>query len=186
MAIPKDNRMIYKGISTKQVKGVTQIFDQFFMKEQFDTVIEIGTGTGGFTLYIAEKCNEMKANFYTFDIRSLMKVKERNELEHLGGVFFKENITKTDRVKNFIKSGGRTLVLNDGIKNVVFDVYGPMLKPGDYMFIHDYYYKIPSIFDKVATWKDFKDGIKKFKLNISNYTKMFEEYLWICIKKDDV
>ena len=52
------------------------------------------------------------------------------------------------------------------------------------MFIHDYYYKEPSIFDGVATWNDFENGIKKFNLIISDYTKSFEKSLWMCIEKE--
>jgi cephalosporin hydroxylase len=183
MAIKLDKRMIYKNISTKQIKGVTKAFDQFFIKEQFDTVIELGTGNGGFTLYIAEKCNEMKADFYTFDIRRIINSDVISSIKQLGGVFFKEDTNKTDRVRNFIKDGGRILVLNDGDKINSFNIYCPLLKSDDYMFIHDYYYKIPSIFDGVGTWDDFENGLVTHNLSVSNYTKMFEKYLWMCIKK---
>ena len=40
MAIKLDQRMIYKNIRTKQMAGVTNAFDEFFIKEQFDTVID--------------------------------------------------------------------------------------------------------------------------------------------------
>ncbi len=184
MSIKISERMIYKNIRTKQMKGTTNAFDNFFIKEQFDTVIELGTGNGGFTLYIAEKCSEMKADFYTFDIRRIINSKKLKILRELGGVFFKEDTNKTDRVKNFIRDGGRILILNDGDKIASFNMYGPLLKAGDYMFIHDYYYKTPSIFDGVATWDDFKDGIEKFNLVISSYTKLFKNYLWMCIKRN--
>ena len=185
MAIKKSKRMRYKNIGTKQMKGVTNAFDNFFIKEQFDTVIELGTGNGGFTLYIAEKCNEMKADFYTFDIRRIVNSNTLKNIKQLGGIFFKEDTNETDRVKNFIKEGGRTLVLNDGDKFTSFKIYGPRLKLGDYMFIHDYY-KPCSIFDGIATWNDFENGIKKFDLMISDYTKIFEKYLWMCIKKERI
>ena len=183
MAIESKDRLIYKNIRTKQMKGVVDTFNNFFIKEQFDTVIELGTGNGGFTLYIAEKCNEMKANFYTFDIRRIISSNALEKLKYFGGIFFEEDSNKTDRVKNFIEEGGRTLILNDGDKITSFNIYGPLLKSRDYMFIHDYYYKEPSIFDGVATWNDFKNGIKKFNLIISDYTKSFEKSLWMCIEK---
>jgi cephalosporin hydroxylase len=185
MAIKLDKRMIYKNIRTKQIKGVTKAFDQFFIKEQFDTVIELGTGNGGFSLYIAEKCNEMKANFYTFDIRHIINSNTLKNIKQLGGIFFKEDTNETDRVKNFIKEGRKTLVLNDGDKFTSFNIYGPRLKPGDYMFIHDYYHKTQSIFDGIATWDDFENGIKKFDLMISDYIKIFEKHLWMCITKEN-
>jgi cephalosporin hydroxylase len=183
MTIKKEDRMIYQNIHTKQMKGVTKAFDQFFIKEQFDTVIELGTGNGGFTLYIAEKCNEMKANFYTFDIRQIISSASLKKLKQFGGTFFKEDTNKTDRIKNFIKDDGRILILNDGDKINSFNIYCHLLKLDDYMFIHDYYYKIPSIFDGVGTWEDFENGLVTYNLSVSNYTKMFEKYLWMCIKK---
>jgi len=183
MAIKQSDRMRYENIGTKQMKGVVNVFNKFFIKEQFNTVIELGTGNGGFTLYIAEKCNEMKADFYTFDIRQIINAASLKKLKQFGGTFFKEDTNKTDRVKNFIKDSGRILILNDGDKITSFNIYGPLLKPGDYMFIHDYYYKEPSIFDGVATWDDFKNGIEKFNLVISSHTKLFKNYLWMCIKK---
>jgi len=145
------------------------MFFKFFIKEQFNTVIELGTGNGGFTLYIAEKCNEMKADFYTFDIRQIINAASLKKLKQFGGTFFKEDTNKTDRVKNFIKDSGRILILNDGDKITSFNIYGPLLKPGDYMFIHDYYYKEPSIFDGVATWDDFENGIKKQPRNFFSF-----------------
>jgi len=184
MAIKTDDRMIYKNTRTKQMRGVVNAFDRFFIKERFDTVIELGTGNGGFSLYIAEKCNEMKADFYTFDIRRIINSNILKNIKQLGGVFFKEDTNETNRVKNFIKEGRRTLVLNDGDKFSSFNIYGPRLKLGDYMFIHDYYFEKPSIFDGIATWNDFENGIKKFDLTISDYTKIFEKYLWMCIKKE--
>lgn len=184
MAIKLDKRMIYKNIRTKQMVGVTSVFDKFFIKEQFDTVIELGTGNGGFTLYIAEKCSKIKADFYTFDIRQIINSASLKKLKQLGGTFLKEDTNKTDRVKDFIKNSGRVLILNDGDKITSFNIYGPLLKPGDYMFIHDYYYEEPAIFDGVATWDDFKDGMEKFNLVISSYTKVFKNYLWMCIKRN--
>ena len=183
MAIKLDKRMIYKNIRTKQMMGITNVFDEFFIKEQFDTVIELGTGNGGFTLYIAEKCNEMKADFYTFDIRKIINSASLKKLKQLGGTFFKEDTNETDRVKDFIKDSGRVLILNDGDKFTSFTLYGPMLKAGDYMFIHDYYDKKKSIFDGLATWSDFENGIEEFNLIISSYTKLFKNYLWMCIKR---
>lgn len=127
----------------------------------------------------------MKADFYTFDIRRIISSNILENIKQLDGKFFKEDSNKTDRIKNFIEKRGRILILNDGDKFASFNIYGPLLKLGDFMFIHDYYHQKPSIFDGKATWSDFKDGIKKFELNISNYTKMFKKCLWMCIEKGE-
>jgi cephalosporin hydroxylase len=172
----------YKGKKIKQVKGIVEIFDSFFEKEKFDNIIEIGSGVGVFSIYFASKARDMKASFITCDVKMLGK-QIRNELKSFDTNIITGDVNKNDYVKKVVSDSGRCLILNDGDKFNSFNTYGPKLKPGDYMFIHDYYYMKKGIFDGLATWDDFEKGIKKFNLIISDYTEIFKKYLWMCIKR---
>lgn len=175
----KDN---YKGKKIKQVKGVTEIFDSFFEKELFDNIIEIGSGTGTFSIYFASKAKDMKASFITCDIKKINRANIK-ELESLDAIIITDDANQNNKIREHVLSSGRNLILNDGDKFRSFITYGPMLKIKDYMFIHDYYYKEKFIFDGLASWDDLENNMKKFNLNISKYTKVFRNYLWLCVTK---
>jgi cephalosporin hydroxylase len=182
MSIDIKKREIYEGYGTKQKKGVIEVFDKFFEVEKFDIIIELGTRPGGFAIYLAKKAQEMGSFFYTFDIKGISP-KSRYALEQNGGVFFKGDVNQNAKLADFIKSKSRVLILNDGVKFDSFLEYAPMLKYGDYMFIHDYYEGKREIFDGVASYDDLELGLKKFNLEISKCTKIFKDYLWICLNK---
>ena len=55
----------YKGRFTKQVKGVIDVFDSFFEIEKFDNIVEIGSGNGVFSTYLAGKAKDTKSLFLT-------------------------------------------------------------------------------------------------------------------------
>lgn len=185
MSIPIKKREVHEGYSTKQKKGVIKVFNKFFEKEKFDIIIELGTSPGGFAVYLSKKALKTDTSFYTFDVRGITP-KIKYTLEQNGGVFFKENINKNNRLADFIKSKSRVLILNDGDKFNSFLEYAPMLKYGDYMFIHDYYADEGIIFDGLATYNDLEIGLKKFGLEISRYTEIFKDYLWMCLNKRGV
>lgn len=182
MTIAIKNREVYEGYYTKQKKGATKAFNKFFEEEKFDIIIELGTNPGGFAVYLSEKALGMGTSFYTFDIRPV-NAEVICGLEQNGGVFFKEDVNQNNRLADFIKSKSRVLVLNDGDKYNSFLEYAPMLKHGDYMFIHDYYVDERKIFDGLASYADLESGLEDFDLEVSRYTEMFKNYLWLCLNK---
>jgi len=165
----------------KQKRGIKKVFNIFFKTEQFDKIIEIGTGSGYFSLYILEKAVEMEALFYTFDVKKISGGMEKR-LYDLGGVFFNENVNKNNRIQDMLRNG-RILLLNDGgLKVPQFKKYTPLLKKGDCILTHDYYknQKIPR--KGVITLDEAKPYIKNNGLEVM-YEKLFDEFLWLCCVK---
>jgi len=183
--INNSNREKYKNIGMKQKKGIINIFNNFFKKEKFNAIVEIGTGNGAFSIYLAEKAKKMNASFMTFDIKKINK-KIKKELNNLGGIFYHEDINKNTKIETLLKKSDRVLILNDGaLKLPQFKRFSPLLKKNDCLMTHDYFTskdkKGPGriVFDEVIEY------IKKYQLTIS-YEKELEPFIWLCCIKEKI
>jgi hypothetical protein len=173
-----------KEIGMKQRKGVIVSFDEFFKKEKFDNIAEIGTGSGNFSIYLAKKAKDISATFVTFDIRDILGQSVKNRLTKLGGIFLKEDINKSIAIENLLRGAGRVLILNDGaLKLPQFKRFSPLLKNGDCLMTHDYY--ISTKYRSVGriTLGEVIHYIQKDDLRIS-YENIFEKFIWLCCIKD--
>lgn len=178
MAIEEGQRE--KGM--KQKKGIMKIFDVFFEKEKFDSIIEIGTGSGNFSLYIAKKAKEMEAYFVTFDIVDINE-NIKNQLIQLGAVFYNEDVDKSNRIENMINTGGRILLLNDGgLKVPQFKKYAPLLKQNDIIMSHDFYETEKNSAAGIIIMDDIKKDINNNNVQICY--KEFIQFLWLCCVKE--
>lgn len=174
MAI-KGPREIYRKIGMKQKKGVMSIFNQFFSKEKFDTIIELGTGPGAFAAYIAEKSVEMPSHFVTFDIKQ-PRAEIKDYLDSLGAVFSKKDLNASTEVEDLIRERGRVLILNDALKEEHLRRFGPVLKLNDCIISHDY--------GTEYMLEDINEDLQKNGLEI-RYSELFKpEFLWLCCIKE--
>ncbi len=182
MPILTENKAKYWGVTLKQVSGVLETFDLFFKKEKFDQIIEIGTGNGAFTLFIANHASKMGASVITFDIKD-PEPSIKEELKKLNVEVVKQDINENIEIEEKIKYDGRCLILNDGgLKVPQFVRFAKLIKPNDILLTHDYYKnRSPAkgiiIIDDVA--EDIKDNILKVI-----YRSLFDSFLWLCVKKE--
>lgn len=177
MAI-KGEREKYNGIGMKQKKGIIEVFSTFFADEKFDIIIEIGTGSGAFSVIIAEKAKEMRSKFYTFDIK-LPELSMMRRLTKLGVIFSKESIDSNNIIEDIINNNpnSRLLILNDALKEKHLKRFAEVIKPGDCILSHDY--------GTEYTIKDVNAVLKKNNLKVS-YEKLFRpEFLWLCCIKSE-
>jgi hypothetical protein len=175
-------RESYSGMVMKQKAGVLKVFNKFFEDEKFDTIIEIGTGNGAFSLYITEKAREMGAEFYTFDVKDIHPEVKR-AIYTLGGVFKREDATTSDLIERLMKRG-RVLVLNDGgLKVPLFSKLAKVLKVGDCLLTHDYYEGKTKIHGGTVTLGEIAPDMSANRLTI-RYGKMFTPFLWICCMRE--
>jgi len=178
------DKELYKGKVIKQVKGIVDVFDKFFKKESFDTIVEIGSGNGIFSTYIAKKANEKNASFTTFDIKLVSK-QAKKELSDLGANIITGNITKNTYVEELIKAKGRCLILNDGgLKVPEFHRFAKIMKKYDIMMTHDYYKGREEKSAGTVVISEVEDCIKDDKLKVI-YEKIFEKHLWLCVTKEN-
>jgi len=178
-----ENKERYDGKIIKQVKGMIDIFDSFFEEEKFKNIIEIGTGTGAFSIYFAKKALEMKSLFTTYDIKPINKMNQR-VLTNLKVIIVTGDINKNVDVENIVKKEDRCLILNDGgLKVPQFYRFAKLMKKGDIILTHDYYYKNTVSRKGIIVMKDVKKCIKRNKMRVVR-EDMFNDYLWLCVIKE--
>lgn len=180
------DREAYLGHGTKQVKGVIKSFDGFFNKEKFQHIIEIGSGNGVFSTYIASKAKEMGSSFITYDLKPLPK-KVKGQLLDLGGVFVTDDVNNhTDEIIDMIKHPGRTLLMIDGAdKSGPFLFFIKHLKENDIIISHDYYKEENDDIKRIVAIHTEYVDLNGVCVDIL-YKKLFDDYLWLCcIKRRD-
>jgi len=176
------NKEKYAGVTIKQVKGIFPIFDSFFTLEKFDHVVEIGTGNGGFSTYIAKQCIKMNAKFTTYDINKIQTKEIEDYLLALNTDIIIKDVNDDTHIEDIIKGEGRCLLLIDGaLKTPQFNKFASLIKIKDVMMTHDYYKDETVsefgtfVFSEVEKAIDDNDLILTYKC--------FENYLWLCVEK---
>jgi cephalosporin hydroxylase len=122
--------------------------DVFLDDVRPSTIIELGTGSGGFSCYLATYAYLHGKRFHTFDThmkgaaskrahyRSLRLVRTLGGAVHRCDVFNTQNVAFIDRL---IKQSGPTFIYCDnGDKIREVSTYAPCLKPGDSLGVHDF------------------------------------------------
>lgn len=120
----------------------------FLAHERPRTVIELGTGSGAFSIYLASYCYMVRGGFFTFDIHlkggpsKRVNYRTLGLIRRLGGRYHARDVfdggTQT-LIRQLIARGGVTLIYcDDGDKPREVWTYAGCLKPGDFIGIHDY------------------------------------------------
>lgn len=191
---------LYKNMTIQQRDGYEVPFDNLFKIERPQRVLEYGTGSGAFTLFIkqlSEKHNINNFEIKTFDIlkRTEHKIIEENGIKinrtNLFNYAYSE-LEKPEIIEDYIKSSGPTLVLCDGgHKKIEFKEFSKFLKRGDIIMAHDYI-DTKENFEKHFNGKiwhwheicfnDIKDSCEKYNL-IPYMKEDFANIVWACFKR---
>lgn len=172
-------------------------FYNFLKKEKPKRILEIGTGLGGFTLFLKLSCAELNLNceIITFDI---IERYNKNLLSNLKIDCRIENIFNEDysqvkkEIIEFIQNDGVTLILCDGQNKIKeFNLLAQYMKEEDFIMAHDYC-ATKEIFEKqiknqIWNWHEICD----FDIQQSNYINSLKSYgkenfdkcVWVCKKK---
>lgn len=126
----------YKGKLAYQNENAFPAFLSLFDREQFDTIVEIGTAAGGLTLFLRD--NMPNSTIHSFECN--MDNVYGNEFAginiHLADAMTDANL---QLINSIILSGNKVLVICDGgCKISEFNTFSKMLKPGDFIMAHDY------------------------------------------------
>jgi len=120
------------------------IWEEFFKTFPIKTLIELGTGHGGMTLYFGLKCHDLGMAFHTFDnIQSTdfaMQVERDINLAasfHLIDIFSDE---AQKLIGNIITTSPKPLAIffDNGNKPREWKMYAPLTSPGDFCIVHDW------------------------------------------------
>jgi len=175
----------YKGAPHKQSDTVFEVFDAFFVEQLFDTIIELGSGAGGFSLYLAEKFG---AKFHTFDIINKMDRYSdvRKRIESFESHVYFEDIFRSSNLKKLFAANKRILLLCDnGDKLRELQAFAPLLKNNDVIMVHDYF---PTALDyeNQNIWRccAFTDADENYPDLYPYYKNELAKAFWMCrIKK---
>lgn len=182
----------YKGIPTMQNPNAFEVFEEFFKKEKFDTVIEIGTAYGGLSQFLYEQSILHGFSFITYD-----RYKERLHDNIPAPQFDFRNIDcfSEEGKEQIIEclSTNKTLLLCDGgNKKNEFNLFAPYLQHGSYIMAHDYSpdnsYFEKTVRGKIWNWFEIsdKDVAESLKNHVkkSDYYDKFLSVVWLsCTKK---
>ena len=132
-----------------------KILDVLSIEKQH-TLIEIGTGTGAFSIQAAEKCRKV----YAIDVSKVMleyaqnrakKAKQKNiEFHHGGFLTYHHNGDPVD----FVVSSLALHHLPDFWKQTALQKIHAILKPGGKLYLFDVIYPNENTHQKIAEWLD--------------------------------
>jgi len=158
-----ESHITYKDIPLQQNPNFDPVFKKFLTQQNFTHIFEVGTGKGGFTLFLRDILPNAKILTYDVEYRLTYETLKQNNIDIRLGNIFDENINNTDwdicykqieadTVNNspapklideyaiqFLKEPGKKLILCDGGHKVgEFNCLASLLNPGDFIMAHDY------------------------------------------------
>jgi len=178
----------FLGRSVAQAPMAFLIFPKFLEKEKFDSIIEIGSGSGTFSLFLAFCCHMRQVEFLTIDKQSIAE-ETRKSIELFGGKFYQSDVYVDECMKlirGIFQSKKRVLLLCDGaIKKRCINTFSEYLKIGDIIMGHDYF-ETPQKFKEQKYWtscelldSDIKNSCTKYNLE-KIYEDVFNTIYWTC------
>jgi len=182
----------YKGVMLQQHDDYQTPFSKLLLKIKPSRILEIGTGAGGFTLFLRDKLNEIGLNetiIRSYDINDTQFDIVNLELHKEILYDVTGNLNRFNIVEPFLKSDGVSLVLCDGgNKSFEFNQLSVLLKTGDIIMAHDYvdtYENFKNIFyDKIWNWCEINENdIKNVceNENLIDFMKEdFNKIVWVC------
>ena len=153
-------------------------------------IIEIGTGKGALTVFLALYAHYNNARLTTYDN------KPRHEryaplLWYLGAECVELDVwLAVPIIEEEIGYNGTTLVICDGgDKAGEFNTFGPFLKHGDIIMCHDYFLDMDSFmssdlsksWDCEVVYKDIQETCQKY--NLVPYMPEFYKLMWGVFKR---
>lgn len=188
----------YKNKTVMQCEGVFQPFKDLLEQIRPERVIEIGTSSGGLTVYIRDILDEIglqTTTVLTHDIQDLKEVYDElrsfNIQVRVGNVL-ENDLAILRELESIIQGPGTSLVLCDGgYKIIEFNLLSRFLKPGDFIMAHDYIDTYENFLinyqDKIWDWCEIQDkDIEKacVENNLVSFMKeTFDKIVWVCKKK---
>lgn len=134
----RDNTFLGMGI--RQSTADLICWEYFLRTHDFNQIIELGTGNGGFSTWLLLQCVQRHRRFVTYDIttpKSFGRVARGAKLEkHCNAL---DLLLPSSPAKVF-DSVARPVILycDNGNKPVEVAMYSPYLVKGDYLVVHDW------------------------------------------------
>jgi hypothetical protein len=176
----------YKNVATMQANGYEEVFKDFLNKEFFDLIIELGTRSGGLTLFLADNSNVPVHSFEKF--KNFLTKPVIKKLETKGVVLHFADALNSNAVPNLVKkTTGRILLLCDnGDKVREVSQFAPVLKSNDVIMGHDYFATLDDYHNQ-NFWKSCEIMDEHIDYNIVEkyypYYDKFKDVVWVCTRR---
>ena len=181
---------ICPGIRAQQHPGAYYALHEFFSRNKFDCLIEIGTGQGGLTKFLHTTIPGIK--IHSFDVRQ----PEGFNLEQLSSYpnlsFYNLDCFAEDTIKKIqeLTANKKTCWMFDGAdKNKEFNTYNPIARPEDLLLLHDFarnLEKYEEIYNEKKRWRWHEAGFEDIlDLEEAEWAgeELLEQCLWGTYKK---
>lgn len=181
----------YKGNVVQQNPAAFHVFSEFFKHEKFNTIIEIGTAGGGWSLFLKENCDKYHTNFITYDIQNY-PIKHENFINSKIDFRLKNVFENIEEIECLIKNSGRVALFCDGGDKIKeFNTFAKSLKINDFILAHDYAPDYTTHFSHLRNvhwdWCEIADLHVEDCMKENNIVKYFPEYFlptaWLCAYK---
>lgn len=143
----REGSHFYDGVEHQQTEPAFSVLEKALKDQKPDFIIEIGTGMGGCTVFFSKF-----APVVTYDIidRTNGKLKGRQRIHMKLNDCFDPDII--NEIIYLIRHSGKVFLMCDGeAKANEVKLYAPHLKPGDYIFCHDW--------EDQFGWEDVKESV---------------------------
>lgn len=192
-----DNVSVYFEYICQQNLHAFEQFYKFIETVKPKRILEIGTGIGGFTMFLKHACVDLGLNIpiVTYDLQPRSEYKElaaEGIVVKLDNVFGENYKTVDQSVIDFIQQQGITLVLCDGEYKIgEFNILSDYIKPDDFIMAHDYAptqeFFNTNVKGKLWNWLEITDydiqsAVDRNKLIPFDHDK-FVQAVWVCKRK---
>lgn len=178
-----------------QSEAIIPIFTKFFAENKFDTIIEIGTANGGFSLMLEEFTKDYGTKIFSYDINEIPEHIQSDQFKS-STVDFRVRSAHEDgeaEIAKLIRNGGKVAVFCDGGDKVKeINLYCKHLKKGDFIFAHDYAvdtpYYLKYVKGKLWDWLEISYERIAEAVETNNIKQpdplLFQEGAWFCGRKE--
>ena len=133
----------FAGIETFQIQIDFGLWERFLNRHPVYGIVELGTGCGGFTHFLALQAYNRGARFVTVDHKDFLPDRPLTELLGLRERFRLLNIFTVEGHAALEREIAtlprpRLVFCDDGDKPREFREFGQLLEPGDYIAVHDW------------------------------------------------
>ena len=187
----------FSGFTAQQSHLAYEVFFNFIGKIKPKRILEIGTGTGGFTQFLkfCVDYHNLDTEILTYDIytRSDYEILEKKGVKVKIKNIFSSDYKKIDSgVINYIQSEGTSLVLCDGGHKISeFNLISKYIKKDDFIMAHDYAknekHFVENVSYKIWNWLEIQESDI---INVCNEYELidydgeeFNSVVWTCKRK---
>lgn len=193
-----DSLSAYQGHSAQQNPFAYEVFYNFLKEVKPKRILEIGTASGGFTIFLRMCCTDLDleteiVSYEIHDRPSYDFIRSLGVDIKVENIFGENYSSVSEEPISYIQQEGITVVLCDGGHKISeFNLLSPFLKPGDFIMAHDYArnsaYFTESIEKKYWNWLEIQDSDIQQAVELNNLEPYmqdnFDQAVWVCkIKK---